>query len=414
MNRSISILAAVGLLIGVSFAIPALSATTASTISGCVNKKDGSLRIARTCTSKEVKISWNARGAQGRTGATGPAGAKGPTGPTGPTGPAGISFASNCYQHLLQAEASGYLWSIPSDVSSFESMTGCSVREIDLNPNSQIPGFYPDFAPQVLRAELLGVHEYGGEGDPSEPAFVVEASSIYSVTLTKPTGMEVCSLRPSSRVFESPDNGTTYVLGRTAGSQRGVKTDLAIGWGPVANDIQATTNRDAVVNGVTTTWYSKSQGSLEVQFEDFPTSMPLGSTYEIKIKRVLVGSQEVALEDLDIAVDGGLLAGLTREDDEPGFAAIYSLRTNELERGVSEISFSFSHPLSNEYYGYLDLKTLMGVSFCYGPSSELNLDEQFTNLYRINETSALSELSREIEDGFFDSVGWTGFFGWFD
>jgi hypothetical protein len=318
-----------------------------------------------------------------------------------------MNFASNCYQHLQQAIAAGFIWSIPANVSRFENLTGCKVREIDLNPNSQVPGFYPDAAPQVIRAEFVGFAGVGGEYLPGN-AFVLGGDSIYDVSLTKPSGMQVCSLRESARVFESPVNGKTYVLGRTSGSQLGQTTDLAVGWGPAANEIETVTNRERVVNGVTSSWYSANQGALEVQFEDLPSVMPLGSTYEIKIKKVSLDYEEVAPQDLEIGGDAGLLAGLTREADQPGFAAIYTLRANNYERGMSELEFSFGL-LGYESLGTVSREIQVGVEYCRGPSSDWSLDDPVFNLYRIIETDPIQVQGEpiSIEEGFLESVGWT-------
>jgi hypothetical protein len=318
-----------------------------------------------------------------------------------------MNFASNCYQHLQQAIAAGFIWSIPSNVSRFENLTGCKVREIDLNPNSQVPGFYPNAAPQVTRSEFVGFASYGGE-NLSGNAFVLGGGSIYDVSLTKPSGMQVCSLRESARVFESPVNGKTYVLGRTSGSHLGHTTDLAVGWGPAANEIETVANVEQVVNGVTSSWYSASQGQLEVQFEDLPSVMPLGSTYEIRIKKVYLDYEEVAPQDLEIRSDAGLLAGLTREADQAGFAAIYTLRANEYERGISELEFSFAL-LGNESIGSVSKEIRVGVDSCFGPPSDWSMEDPLSNLYRIIETDPIQVQGEpiSIEEGFQESVGWT-------
>ena len=70
---------------GVSFA-----QTTAPTITACVHKESGNVRIVADsggCRTNETATTWNQQGVKGDTGPVGP---PGPAGPTGPQGPAGI------------------------------------------------------------------------------------------------------------------------------------------------------------------------------------------------------------------------------------------------------------------------------------------------------------------------------------
>jgi hypothetical protein len=69
-----------------------------STISSCVKKKGGSIRIVRAstrCRRSERKLAWNAIGPAGPRGLRGLTGARGPTGATGSAGAAGVNGAAN-------------------------------------------------------------------------------------------------------------------------------------------------------------------------------------------------------------------------------------------------------------------------------------------------------------------------------
>jgi hypothetical protein len=69
-----------------------------STISSCVKKKGGSIRIVRAstrCRRSEGKLAWNAIGPAGPRGLRGLTGPRGPTGASGSAGAAGINGATN-------------------------------------------------------------------------------------------------------------------------------------------------------------------------------------------------------------------------------------------------------------------------------------------------------------------------------
>ena len=65
------------------------ASSESNSISGCVNKKTGVLRIASKCSSTEKIISWNSTGVQGPQGVQGEKGDAGPQGLQGPKGDAG-------------------------------------------------------------------------------------------------------------------------------------------------------------------------------------------------------------------------------------------------------------------------------------------------------------------------------------
>jgi len=110
-TRSISIAALALSLITLISTNVYFASSSSNEISGCVNKKTGTLRIASKCTSSEKQISWSKVGPQGipgpqgligETGTVGLQGLKGekgvdgllgPVGLTGPQGPVGVGIS---------------------------------------------------------------------------------------------------------------------------------------------------------------------------------------------------------------------------------------------------------------------------------------------------------------------------------
>jgi hypothetical protein len=85
-----------------ALAVASVSALAAagggSTISSCVKKKGGSIRIVRAstrCRRNERKLAWNTIGPAGPRGLRGFTGARGATGATGSAGAAGVNGAAN-------------------------------------------------------------------------------------------------------------------------------------------------------------------------------------------------------------------------------------------------------------------------------------------------------------------------------
>lgn len=70
----------VGAVIGSNVAVG-----SSQTVSGCINKKTGALRIADECSKSEKKIQWNIYGIQGEKGEQGQVGERGPQGKPGST-----------------------------------------------------------------------------------------------------------------------------------------------------------------------------------------------------------------------------------------------------------------------------------------------------------------------------------------
>ncbi len=101
MKRKIALAIATTLAIAAAGAYGAAALGPDATITACVHRTTGNVRIvdaATACHATETLVSWNqqgapgpagAAGATGATGATGPAGPAGATGATGPQGPDG-------------------------------------------------------------------------------------------------------------------------------------------------------------------------------------------------------------------------------------------------------------------------------------------------------------------------------------
>lgn len=93
MNKWIAILATAGLLIVGAVAVPAISAGTSKTISGCVNTKSGVLRIADKCRPGERRMTWMSQSAVGEPGTQGLAGLRGLPGVDGQNGTSAYGVA---------------------------------------------------------------------------------------------------------------------------------------------------------------------------------------------------------------------------------------------------------------------------------------------------------------------------------
>ena len=76
---------------GVTYAVAAIPGP-GGTITGCVKKSNGNLRVVddgTSCRRNESSLVWNQTGPKGETGATGATGPQGSAGPQGPAGPQG-------------------------------------------------------------------------------------------------------------------------------------------------------------------------------------------------------------------------------------------------------------------------------------------------------------------------------------
>lgn len=93
--------------------VGALAATSSgSTISSCVKKKGGSIRIVHAstrCRHNERKLTWNAIGPAGPRGLRGFTGLRGATGATGSAGAAGVNGAVNGFADTNPSPVGGKL-----------------------------------------------------------------------------------------------------------------------------------------------------------------------------------------------------------------------------------------------------------------------------------------------------------------
>lgn len=401
----------VGLIAG-----PAISAGQSNVINACVNKSTGLLRIAKKCTKSERPLSWNKEGVQGKQGLPGLQGTPGLSGPSGSTP---VALAGNCFQLLSQAESLGYLWGIPANLAFFEQRTNCKVREIDLNPNSQIQGFYPGTAPHVLSQKIVSYQGGGGEGYNGTPLFAFGFRTVYEITFTKPEGQELCSSSGEMwRVFKSPINSKTYAVGYTYGNQQRITTDIVVGSGVKSLEVQTETNHSTIDDDGTLidSGYSVSDGRIEVDFEDVPIHMPLGSTYKLQIKSVSYDGEIQPSSNFLIKGSGGTLAGLVHEENEPGYVGIYTLTANDFERGISNLQFSIVDSESGGSIGDINFDVGIGVQNCAisaDPNSAGVEFNGYSNLYRIRETNPIPEFFDLYGKNFEQSIGWVRY-RWFD
>lgn len=130
-TRSISISALALSFLAVISTNVYFASSDSNQISGCVNKKNGVLRVSEKCTTIERAITWNKvgpqgmqgipgsqgiQGEQGAKGDVGPQGPKGdmgiagppgPIGPMGPQGPAGSNTTTTLVQNVSQKAYDG-------------------------------------------------------------------------------------------------------------------------------------------------------------------------------------------------------------------------------------------------------------------------------------------------------------------
>lgn len=389
-------------------AMPAISADSNSEISACVNKKTGDLRISKKCLKSETRLTW---GRQGPDGETGPSGIQGPGGPAGQPGAPAINLASNCYQHLTQAESAGYMWTLSADRTRFENLTGCTIREIDLNPNSQIPGFYPAIAPRITSANLVSIHSASGEGSPGDPYYGFSHQGIYEITTQGPENYVLCSGEgPFRRVFENSTTGKTYATAHLYGGQQGHTADITLGWGLEANDVERTWNVDYGLEQ----FYTLSSGDLTLVFEPIPSQLPLGESAEFRVVGGYYGEEPITNDNWAVYAIGDQLTGVSRLPDETSALASFRIQANEHERGSETVKVRVERITNGEIWdiGAVSFSFYVGTTGCN--VTPTNLEDAspfagFSNLYRIRETDPFPEFS----DTYLPSIGWTNW-RWFE
>lgn len=404
MNKTklTAILVAAGFLLAGVVAIPAISASPSKQISGCVSTKTGVLRITNTCKPGERRMSWltqSAVGENGLQGLQGIQGLQGLPGSPGASGTSGLNFANNCYQWYRQAESSGFLWGSVADRTRFETLTGCSLRSINSNPYAHIPEIYANTNPKVSNTQFLGV-----VADSYADQFYVDVGTVtglYEVFLTKPNDKEICSTgrEPGGRAIQNDLTGKTYSqsrIERNLGTRTAV---IEIGIGSPANTGSQTTN---VGSGVGSTFVLGYSYSTQIVFESFPTVMPLGDTFELRVLQVKHNGIVIPKGSYEMFVDPGNLIGVSRKTDVAGVDAVLELQANDLERGMSNLSFQVrgnrvsggnTYPFEN----WVMAQTNVGVTSCVTSYDTVG------NYFQFTETSPISAASAALATG----IGWT-------
>jgi hypothetical protein len=341
----------VGLIAG-----PAISASQSNVINACVNKSTGLLRIAKKCTKAEKPLSWNKQGLQGEQGLQGLPGQPGTTFNYG-LSPIG---SLNCFQKVIQADNSGFIWNKVTDRLKFESQTNCEVSKIDLNPNSQVLGVYRDFGQaQVLTSKLLA-YEFTSGGETTG-----NGSGLYEVEVSHQTNKEICSSVTSNRggvnrAFMSPVSGKLYAIGKITTNQFRTKSLLSVGLGESTSTV---TLHDGN-NGDNYFVYSEWGGAFI--FESMVQSLPKNSTTILKLIAVVNDDGEefdVLDSNLELEVLGGALAKVTRLENQEGYKAVFQLETNDFENGNTELVFRINQEEDNTILEAYE-SVSVGVEYC--------------------------------------------------
>ena len=198
-TRSISISALVISFITLISTNIYFASSNSNEVSGCVNKKTGTLRIATKCSSSEKLISWNkngpqgiqgepglqgpkgdvglqgikgAVGPQGETGAVGPQGAKGDTGSQGPAGNNTVTTVTQVVSQKVY-DATGLL---VGDFLSTDASGGVTVK------NSGITLSYFGNEPEIGGFLFINGVTIYRNADCSGPKYANVSGSIKSYT----------------------------------------------------------------------------------------------------------------------------------------------------------------------------------------------------------------------------------------
>lgn len=410
MKKAIIAALTSALLLGGALALPAISAGSSKTIAGCVNNKTQALRIVAKCVKGETKVTWNVQGEQGLQGEPGLQGLQGLQGIQGLPGAAGsngtsaVNLATNCYQWLMQAQNAGYIWNKVADRSRFESLTGCRVRDININPYAQVPNAISGAVANVTSSKLLALGGNSGEGDLDSPGPAgFSALGFYEITAEKPAGHILCSPNGNSgfqRVFVSPVDGKTYVQASINGNHLRSRTDIAVGSG-----LPAPTN----VTGETMN-FSSTSGTILIAIENAPTALALGGETIIRLLSVDDGGANWDPAHFTVQPWNDNLLKLEVMPDEAGYAAVFKVTTNPSEPGLAHLKFRIAgdQTLARNWDNF-SIPMNVGVTACDFalpvPSEEIS---DWTNIYRIYENRTLPA----YDENFVTSVGWVRD-GWF-
>lgn len=385
----------VGLIAG-----PAISAGQSNVINACVNKSTGLLRIAKKCTKSEKPLSWNQRGIQGEQGLPGVPGeiVQNTINGASPIG------SLNCFQKIIQADNSGFIWNKLEDRRNFESQTGCKVRDVDLNPNSRISNFYRNYEQaQVTSSKFLGLQfTSGGET-------TANGSALYEVEVNNSTSKSICSPSTYSRVYKNPSTGKTYAIGHITTNQFRNKTLISIGLGEGTSTVTRYRGSNFVVE-------NPYGGGFT--FESMIQSMPRNDSAVIKLTSVWGqnGLWDFNGSPAHVEITGGNLAKVTKLADEAGYLGVYEIQTNAKENGNTDLDIRM-YAEDGEEVLWASQSVSVGVSDCYSfgdLGSEILFQggslDPLSSAYLIIESPTLPN-----NDPFEQArrVGWT-FGSWFD
>lgn len=204
----------------------------------CVNKKTEKVSFRKTCKANEKRFSYakSGKSAYQTWLDLGNSGTEQDfiNSLKGSNGSAVRSFATSCYQKLMDAESAGYLWTNSSDRSRFERMTGCTVSEIDINPFSYL---LPSQPIQIVDADFIGLWGGAGGGEGITPDFSYEfggGGALYEVKYRNDSDLLLCGTADSV-VLESPVSGKSYILGDLFTSSLESILSLSFGVGNLAS-----------------------------------------------------------------------------------------------------------------------------------------------------------------------------------
>jgi hypothetical protein len=156
------------------------STSSVKTISGCVDKKTGVLRVASKCFKTETSLVWNQQGIQGEIGPQGPTGANGVDGKNGDQGPQGIEGPQGPQGLTGPAGKDGPPGA--SGAPGANGAPGATGATGPAGPNGVGTPFKVYDAANALVGTLLGSVSNGGQLDVWTPSGLVEGYSKYTGT----------------------------------------------------------------------------------------------------------------------------------------------------------------------------------------------------------------------------------------
>ena len=247
----------------------------------CVNKQTEKVSFRKTCKDNEKRYSYAKIGKSayqtwldlGNTGSE----RDFIESLRGSSGSSVQSFATTCYQKLMDAESSGYVWTSVRDRNNFERLTGCKVSEIDVNPNAHLG---TDSTLKVSPIEYFGYLDAFGDGG----YFSSYGGSkvLYEVSVDNQTGLKLCGPAGQDRdffiegssVFVNESTGKTFILGNRKRSSLIDVYKLPYGLGPEVTEV--------IYERKEFEW-----GPYIFVFSKWPIAIPLGQTATLELERVI-------------------------------------------------------------------------------------------------------------------------------